>query len=870
MALTGAAVGLAQELDQSRNEWYRHSVVNLHFDNHSRLFGRELTVEQIVDMLRPLRVTMIQVSARSGGGATYPTRVGVGVAGTDEYDTLAVWREVTRRLGVKFGIYMNTIGDKLVAQQNPGKWRRVDASGKASEDLCILPSPAGTGYLEQVHLPQVLEVLERYSPDSFWFDGDWSMQRPCYCEECVAAWRRETGMDKPPAGDQDPAWPRWLDLYQRRQDQYKKIVADAIHGARPTCLYTSNWSWLASHSDPRTAPDWADTLSADVGAGSSQGATRALRATVLFEQAQDTPYDMLPAIYPKPQRSLPRMLQECGLTLAGGAVVYLWLNNLDERQMLYGKTCVDFIRAREAICGPTQSASPTAVLISETSWAQQARGGRAGFWQRDAALNAALNLQEAHYAVDLVNEQTLRAKADQYTAVVVPGQRALGAEALTALKDIANRGGTVLFTGQALRPEDDSDPQEVTELLGLRRDKVEDNTRVMVELGQSLAPVCGRLFVTPGNAEVIARFSDDKPALTRQRLGTGQVAYLALAEVAYPDYHRLLALALRRLGVGPLVRVGEGGEEPWGFSLRRHGSELHLHMVDLGARVGGQRVDIDSTHATEANPQVAQLALALPLRGKIQSVRVVPETTQVRWEQAGEELRVTLTSVQDHAALIVTLAEEPSVPVASLSADTPLPVSTPHPVPKVLLADDFETDSGPLGSLKVDGVAITDETAATGRRSLRFTDGPNYAKPFYPYINPALPAVPLTGQVRVLLALKLDEAATVVVECRDREKSGPLVRFDGGGKVIVDGQQRASFPPGSWFTLELRLSLEEHWYEGAIIIPGQEPQPLGRLPYRTSEFRRPDRLYLVGEGTVKSVFYVDDVIVERIEAGAAQ
>lgn len=856
----------AQGTTEARREWYRRSIVNLHFDNHSRLFGQGMTVDEIVEILRPLRVSMIQVSARSGGGATYPTIVGVPAKGAEEYDTLAVWREVTGRLGTRLGIYINTIGDKPLLDANPGKWRRVNAAGTVSDDrVCILPSVAGTGYLEQVHIPQVLEIIEGYDPDSFWFDGDWSIGEPCYCAECVAAWRKETGKDDPPRSAEDPDWPQWLSLFQRRQDEYKRAVADAIHGANPRCMYTSNWSWIASHSDPRTAPDWVDTLSADVGAGTSQGATRWLRSTVLYLQAQNTPYDMLPAIYPKAVRSLPRMIQECGLTMAGGAVCYLWLNNLDERQMLHGRTCVDFVRAREPVLGPTQSASPTAVLVSETAWAREVRGAEKGFWQRDAVLGAALDLQEAHYALDLVNEDTLRARAGQYGLVVIPDQRVVAAETLAVLRGIAERGGTVLLTGAALL-EPTGESEEIERLLGLRREGLDPTGRVTLRLGQTDAVLAGAWRATPADAEVLTTLSDGRPGLTRKRLGEGWLAYLALPAIPYPDFDRVLASALRALGLGPVAVPDADLEQPLVFSLRRRGAELHLHIVDLSTRVKGDLVDLDSTHATEPNPPITDLQLAMRVAGPVREVRVVPDTVGVRWQCDEGYLLAGLTGFQDHAALIIETEGEPSLPVASLGAETPLPAATPHPVPRVLLADDFETDGGPLGSFRKEGVAITDETAATGARSLRFSDGPDYAKPFYPYINPAMPPAPLRGHVRVSLALWLEEDARVVVECRDHERSGPLVRFTEDGSVEVDGSKVGTVPHDAWFTLELTLSLEEPWYDGLLRVAGREDQALGRHKYRTEEFRRPETLYLVGEGTRKAAFYVDDVVVERLLA----
>ena len=99
----------------ARNHWYWDSVVNLHVDNHSGLVGKGYTVEQLAEMLRGIDVTMIQVSAMgSNGTTTYQTDI-CRHPELGDWDTLAVWHEVARRLDRKFGVYINTRGLQMRA-----------------------------------------------------------------------------------------------------------------------------------------------------------------------------------------------------------------------------------------------------------------------------------------------------------------------------------------------------------------------------------------------------------------------------------------------------------------------------------------------------------------------------------------------------------------------------------------------------------------------------------------------------------------------------------------------------------------------------------------------------------------------------------
>ena len=46
-------------------------------------------------------------------------------------------------------------------------------------------------YADELMIPQLLELIDRYGVDGFWIDGDlWAME-PCYCDRCREAFRAE-------------------------------------------------------------------------------------------------------------------------------------------------------------------------------------------------------------------------------------------------------------------------------------------------------------------------------------------------------------------------------------------------------------------------------------------------------------------------------------------------------------------------------------------------------------------------------------------------------------------------------------------------------------------------------------------------------
>jgi hypothetical protein len=443
LAVLAGTVALATAAPP-RNDWYRDTPVSLHFDNHSELLGRGYTVEQLTAILRGIPVGMIEVSARSGR-ATFASQHAVPTPGAEAYDTLAVWKQVARNLGLRYWIYVDVMSDALTAQHP--EWLRVDAKGKRNDRTCLRPSLDGKGYLEAAHLPFIEEVIARYHPDGFWFDGDWGMPLVCYCDNCRRAWKAETGEENPPVDAKDPQWERWVRLEQRRLDEYKRKLAETIHRADAHCLYTGNWSWAISQRDPRQPPEWVDTLSGDVGAGSSSDAIVASRFAALFNSAQDQlPHDVMSAIYPKPVRSLARTLQEGALVMSGGGNWFTWLNHIDEPSITHARVAAKLVDDRRAALGRTHSANPVAVLLSETEW-ERLRPTPDQF-DYPSPRAVAFALQDQGYGVDVVNEFLLAQKLEQYSMVWLADQQELSASIRERLDAFAKKGGRVVKLGK--------------------------------------------------------------------------------------------------------------------------------------------------------------------------------------------------------------------------------------------------------------------------------------------------------------------------------------------------------------------------------------------------------------------------------------
>lgn len=474
--LCGLATG-AQATTTERNEWYWSSLVNLHIDNHGGLVGKGKTADEIAAELRKLPVDIVQVSAYGADGAkaTYPSKL-LPRDDLDGWDTLGVWKAAAEKAGKRFHVYINTRG--LTVTATHPDWVQRDAAGKGKGrnnglDTCARPSADGSGYLESLLLPLLEEIMSQYRPDGIWVDGDHARTRTCYCKHCQAAWHALTGKAEPPTDSTDPDWPRWLALEQERYDEYRRKMSEVIHRVHPQAFYTSNHSWKkATHifekDDPRSAPDFADTISADLSHGQALWITR---SKALFLSAeQNTPWDIMHLIYRPQEISRQRVLQQGAVTIAHGGSWFLWSpggDPLAPDAFTRALECAQFVRDRAPALGRTTSINPIAVLLSETAWQEERVGGKAGFAGLAEAQHWAMMLEDACSGVDLLNETDLARPLGQYRLIVVPNQRAVSPATEKRLQQFASAGGKIVYTEDVPVPDYDGVAARLMESQGL-------------------------------------------------------------------------------------------------------------------------------------------------------------------------------------------------------------------------------------------------------------------------------------------------------------------------------------------------------------------------------------------------------------------
>lgn len=160
-------------------------------------------------------------------------------------------------------------------------------------------------------------------------------------------------------------------------------------------------------------------------------------------------------------------------------------------------------------------------------------------------------------------------------------------------------------------------------------------------------------------------------------------------------------------------------------------------------------------------------------------------------------------------------------------------------------------------------IRVTDEAAATGKQSLKFSDAAGQQQPWNPhlYYTPRLKS----GVVKCRFALRIEAGATLHHEWRDAAnpyRVGPSLIVGDDGALMANGRALGvRMPPGQWvrFSIVCGLGAQSSGaYDLQVTLPGAAPQRFDNLPCNP-EWRSLDWFGFTSNSTGPAVFYLDDL-----------
>lgn len=195
----------------------------------------------------------------------------------------------------------------------------------------------------------------------------------------------------------------------------------------------------------------------------------------------------------------------------------------------------------------------------------------------------------------------------------------------------------------------------------------------------------------------------------------------------------------------------------------------------------------------------------------------------------------------------------------------------PPPAPPLALHQDFERvpvgapspDAQTNRENKGDSILVTDETAASGRHSLKFTDAPGLQFSYSPHL--VFSPNHRQGVSTEALALRVEPGVELIHEWRDwgtePYKTGPSFSIV-GGKLLVGGKPLLDIPSGVWGHYQVRAAIGKEAagrWELTVTLPGQPPRRFTDLPNGSPDFATLTWIGFISNATDKTVFYLDDL-----------
>ena len=439
-----------------RADWYRNAFIILHVDHHTREsfpVGRDADEEQTLRLIELASPDVLQIHAKGNPGwTTYPTRVGFTPPHL-ERDVLAVWTSIARRLDKPFSAYFNLGRDREIMQRRP-EWNRVDQGGTPDDNMLSY----ATGVSEHYLLPMIGEIMERYAPSGFWFDGSCFTVKACWRDESLSRWR-DSGHGHVPRSALDPAWDAYKEMHREIYREFVRETARQIHARNERCLLAVNVAYgllMPERPDPQI-----DYLTQDIADNVER-----IGPSASIRDAQRLPFDFMVTLWASDRKmigaqgstvpkTLEQLQQEAAVIISRGGRFSAWDNPTDgsglveERMRLFGDLS-GWLRSRQAWCMETVNAPDVTVLHTPQTHYANTRARRECFVNSAPAVEtASAFLDELHLPHEVVPGWRLEDGAVDSRLLVVEHPHVLTESQLGGMKDYALAGGAVLLTGDA-------------------------------------------------------------------------------------------------------------------------------------------------------------------------------------------------------------------------------------------------------------------------------------------------------------------------------------------------------------------------------------------------------------------------------------
>jgi hypothetical protein len=676
------------------------SFLGVHFDFHARAVDRDIgrhttraMVENIIDQVHP---DYIQIDCKGHFGfSSYPTKVGnpapsfsnglgsvPGAQGPESLkpispslnDPLAIWRQVTAERGVALYMHYSGVADQEAIRLRPD-WSALDSKGTPYLRSTSLFGP----YVDQLMLPQLRELADRYHVDGAWIDGDCWAAMPDYSAPAAKAFRDATGLTDLPKKMGEPHWLDFINFHREAFRRYLRHYTTEIRRTNPNFQIASNWAFSNYMPEPVSAE--VDFLSGDY---STQNSVNSARFTARTLESQGKPWDLMAWAFVQGKvietngtitkrepgnhlKSLPQLEQEAAIVLARGGGFQCYFNqqadgSIYEWQMPTMAAVAKFCRERQAISHRAVAVPQIAVLYSTTSHYRQSSRVFAPASPTVTAVRGVLqSLLDSQFSVEVLSEHHLHGRMRNWPVIVVPESEFLEPAFRDELAAYVRDGGNLVLVG----------PQAAAHFkqeIGFKSDPPAAGVNAYLANEDRMAGMLTRFEIAqlPPEAKSVGRlYRNDNPrqppdivrdafspAASITALGRGRIA---VTFVNFGERYLNARTALARDFVAGLIKeiypkrtVEVTGSHSVDVSLMRQGEKLTVHLVNTAGPHENQ-----ANYVFDEIPAVGPLAVRIRTAKKPTIVTLEPgkRPLAVRYDEG--VLSVTVPRLAIHEVVVV-------------------------------------------------------------------------------------------------------------------------------------------------------------------------------------------------------------------------
>lgn len=611
-----AAFPLFHAAAASGGEWLSGTFRELHLDAHfSQLPSpyEGFNAEASAQILKDAGFQMVSFFAMCNQAyCYYPTRIGVRHPGLKR-DYTGEMAAALKKRGIRVLAYVSTGPDRRYGKEHP-EWAIVRAAptpARGDSVAMCLNSP----WVDEVHIPQLKELVELYNVDGFFIDNLLSkfLGTACYCRSCRQAFGREI-----PRADGDPNVFAHHKFIAANMGRYAEKVTAAFSDR--AFVFTHLWTTQSPVQPPRVVnqvvwepvPPYPGTHSIDF----------SLEARYLSNLPGIVNWSCMATRGngwgDYSLRDLAAFQHEAAVLLASGGRPYLSDDSYPSGNpdpavyRVYGE-----VNRRTAEMEPfVKGASPvrdTAVLLSADSLFSSLP--LASKPSPVAVAGAHKALAEEHVQFGILNSDVLVETLADYKALILPEQAVLSAREVEAIRRFVQAGGGLIATCDTGIAGADF---ALADVLGVRFAGRSDARRAFLRIKQEIglqqmdmqvrgpymrvqtAGAKTLLDLVAAGPKQAPMESPECPGITLNEFGKGKAIYCALP--VFGAYSQDGTPALRRLAAWMLglvhpaaarTIVVEGAPANVEVTYNHRGSDRFVHLVNFTGDkrfTGGQRI----------------------------------------------------------------------------------------------------------------------------------------------------------------------------------------------------------------------------------------------------------------------------------------